>query len=354
LKGESFYIEKIDYLVKLGLVERLSFNQIDNHLIKFIEERELKKKPELYIFPYVDSSKLLNFKLDNKKLMNGVAHKNVEIHEANIICNDEEIIVEKENMGFQIEEINARSNYLEGGKGKKKYTKERVNYNLSRIKSEFFEEIYKPINEYLIDNKLKGYYEEILKCILEEKNNYYLESKNKSIFYIDDLNLSSLCKKAFPYQMNSEEYRELFLELIEIGIIEKISLENVAYELELNVQEIAEDIKNDFSGNYIDGENLYVLLRLNESVLKGIYNNIKEKQNFNNHLTNSQKRKRESKEVEKIDLKETKNLSSIDYSITESALDILIESEIEGNKVTINKYYFDRLIKSILGEVPDI
>ncbi|AIY06806.1 hypothetical protein Plano_2841 [Planococcus sp. PAMC 21323] len=353
LKDEYFYIEKIDYLIKVGLIEKISFNQIDNKLLRFIEERELKRKPDLYVLPGVGSLSLISSKSDYEKIVDSTAQKNAEKEKVSTIYNDAENITEKENIEVQVEEKHERNNRVEEKKAKRN-TKERVNYNLNRIKSEFFEEIYKPINEYLIDNKLKGYYEEILRYILEEKENFYLESKDKSVFYIDDVNLSSLCKIAFPYQMSSEEYQELFQELIEIGIIEKISLQNLAYELKLSMQELLEGIKNNFPENCIDGEDLYILLRLNESVLKKVYNNIKEKQRFNSHLTDSQKRNKEYEKNEEIDINETKSSPSVDYSITESALDILIESEIEGNKVTINKYYFDRLIKSILGEVPDM
>ncbi|MGK7376919.1 hypothetical protein ACSFXN_03690 [Planococcus sp. 1R117A] len=367
LKNESFYIERIDDLVKLGLIERVRFELIDTKLLKFIDEKEKKKEPILYVFPHIDAKMLIDIKLDDSSLINRITSLKNSIGEIDRNFSDEKnaIAIKEEEFSFSnlpsviehektLADIGSeRQNYIKWDNKWKDNFRERINYNLNKIKSEFFVEIYKPIDEYLVNNHLKNFYVEILRRIMEPKNNYFIESKNKSIFYIDEETLKYIYKDVFFPLINEEEPQVLFCTLIEIGLFEKISIQNIASELGLTLKELEDDIRNIFPNKYINGEDLYVLLRLNEGVLKGIYNNIKEKYTYN-PLEDEKESNNELKKVEKSNSEDTKNLPAIDYSITESALDILIESEIEGNKVIINKYYFDKLIKAILGEVPDI
>lgn len=365
LKNESFYMDRIDDLVKLGLIKRVGFKLIDNKLLRFIDEKEKKKEPILYIFPHIDTKTLIDIQLNSSSLINKVPSlkNNIEKTDKDF-SNGKNAIKEEEfsssNLSPVFEHkkpsVDAGSNRQDCVKWDSKWKenfRERIKYNLNKINSEFFIEVYKPINDYLINNHLKGFYAEILRRIIEPENNYFIESKNKSIFYIDEENLKYIYKNVFSPLINDEEAQVLFRNLGEIGLFEKVSIQNIASELELTPKELGEDIRNNFSNKYIDGEDLYVLLRLNESVLKGIYNNIKEK-NSHSSLGESKESNNDIKNAEESNSEETKTPQAIDYSITESALDILIESEIEGNKVIINKYYFDKLIKAILGEVPDI
>lgn len=367
LKNLSFYMETIDHLVEIGLLKRVSFSQIDMELLDLIDERDKKKKPDLYIFPFIDINTTVNSQTIYSSIVTKLDSTMPSVVESGGILNNEENIVNKKKEDTismfqaatrieenQIESIDEQKSFLKRDIKWVENVKERVNYNIDKINSEFFMEIYKPINDYLINNNLKSYYNEILSCVLEAENIYFVESKNKSIFYLNEYTLRKVYKKTFPVTLNESEPQELFFSLIKIGIFEVVSPQILAFELGVSVTELVKDIRNNFQGEYAEGENLYVLKRLNEKVLKTTYFKIKEIQkNKSFDLENNNKENNMSFiSLDEVDLKETKNLLSIDYSITESALDILIESEIEGNKVTIPKHYFDKLIKAILGEVP--
>src|SRR5690606_24427040 len=93
---------------------------------------------------------------------------------------------------------------------------ERISYNLNKIDSDFFEEIYSPINNYLTENDLKIFYREILKHILETNYNL-LEHKYNPIFYIDNRTLGQICNLVARRLVTSDEASKLFNSLVELG-----------------------------------------------------------------------------------------------------------------------------------------
>lgn len=369
-KDVSFYLQRIECLVKLGLIKRVNFNQIEPEFLQFIDEKELKKKPDLYIFPVISSitySEIANFKIDNfnresklntekengSEIFGEYPQKGVENVISSSSLNSKSMKVERdEESEGRYDEVTEQNIEMA------EKHKERIKYNLDRIHSAFFEEIYIPVNEYLLKNNLKIFYTKILKQILK-LNGDFLEYKNTPIFYIDDRTLVSIYNTVFPQWVTNDEASKLFYSLIEIGVFEEVYSETVASDLKLNTQELAVKVRNKYSKNYKEDSSLYTLNRLNENVLKRVLSNIKALNEWQEieTISDDSGKKNQKMIVEKPEeqnLKSKNNSVDIDYSVTESALDILIESRIEGNNVIIDKYRFDKLIKAILGEVPDL
>lgn len=389
-KSVPLYLKRIEYLIQMGFIKRVLFEEIDSAILKLVDKEKLVGKPDLYIMVDVSPTMVskipfqnidfdsINLLLINQKEKEEKLQKNKELKKELLKTKITKKISSRQNPQQDIPSTYSNKNIMENHKNEQSKSvefendifnraKELINYNLRVINEDFEKGLFSSINDYIKKNQIKLLYIELLKKQSVTFNHYLLNFKNKLGFYIEKEEMAKLYQEIHQKPITSRNAKKLFDLLCEIGFLKKVSAENLIIDLGMNKNEFALLIKEKGFNNFSYKSEIYFLLRLNNRQLIKIHNKISvmnetERERVRTEEVSAEHTKAYSfpeKTVKKEIIKKPivnkeNNRKAIDLSITECALDILIESKIEGNKVIIDKHRFDKLIESILGEVPPL
>lgn len=388
IKSVPLYLQRMEFLIQMGLIVKVPFNEIDAKIIALLNESLRIEKPNLYIMvditpfmmskiPYYDIDfDLVNLKIIQEKEREEKLQKILkEKNERRKTKNKKTSNKTTKQPSQQIKPAITKTNKLMDLKNQqingilKKKLLEYTNYNIREVNSNLFSTTFKRVDDFLKQNNLKSLYCEILNYNSKINRIHQFEYEKNPVFFIEKETIARIYRDTYNKSITSREVSILFDKICKIGMLQKMSSSDLAMELGISKQNLIALMRESSFPNFTSSSEFYILLRLDELLWRNIENKVniindglqniektnkifEEQEDISKVFKNQEKVKKTEKKFKDLILDEIQQPEGDILSVTECAIEILIESKIEGNKVIIDKSQFDRLIQSILGEVP--